>query len=401
MIRGQHIVLGVTGSVACYKAVQLASDLVKLGALVDVILTESAAQFVTPLQFRSLTHRPVVTSLWDLNSELAVEHVALAERAAVVVVAPATAHSLNKLAAGLADDPLGCTVLATTAPLVLAPAMESHMYANAVTQESLARLRARGALVVEPESGRLASGAVGQGRLADLERILDAIRSVLAKDGPLAGRHVVVTAGGTREPIDPVRYITNRSSGKMGYALATAARDQGARVTLITTPGALTALRPPAGARVITVETAREMHAAVREAVQEADALIMAAAVADYRVDNPAEHKIKKTGDEGPTLRLIKNPDILASTTGDFVRIGFAAESQAVIDNAAEKLRKKNLDLIVANDILAPDAGFAVDTNRVVILDRDGGQEYLPLMSKGEVADQIMARLAALLRSRA
>lgn len=401
MIRGQHIVLGVTGSVACYKAVQLASNLVKLGALVDVILTESAAQFVTPLQFRSLTHRPVVTSLWDLNSELAVEHVALAERAAVVVVAPATAHSLNKLAAGLADDPLGCTVLATTAPLVLAPAMESHMYANAVTQESLARLRARGALVVEPESGRLASGAVGQGRLADLERILDAIRSVLAKDGPLAGRHVVVTAGGTREPIDPVRYITNRSSGKMGYALATAARDQGARVTLITTPGALTALRPPAGARVITVETAREMHAAVREAVQEADALIMAAAVADYRVDNPAEHKIKKTGDEGPTLRLIKNPDILASTTGDFVRIGFAAESQAVIDNAAEKLRKKNLDLIVANDILAPDAGFAVDTNRVVILDRDGGQEYLPLMSKGEVADQIMARLAALLRSRA
>src|SRR5439155_18582850 len=292
-VRDRYVVLGVSGSIAAYKAVDLASRLVQAGARVDVVMTAAATQFVTPLSFGSITHRPVVDDLWDRHSELAIEHVGLAKRAAAVLVAPATADLLAKMAHGFADDALLTTLLDTRAPIVVAPAMEHDMYGAPATQENVARLQARGVVFVEPEEGRLASGLSGRGRLADPAVILGTLRQVLGRDGDLAGRRVVVTAGGTQEPIDPVRLITNRSSGKMGYALAEAARDRGAAVTLITAPVALT---PPACVAVVPVGAALAMRDAVAAAVRDTDALIMAAAVADYRVARPAEQKIKKRG---------------------------------------------------------------------------------------------------------
>jgi phosphopantothenoylcysteine decarboxylase/phosphopantothenate--cysteine ligase len=397
-VRDRYVVLGVSGSIAAYKAVDLASRLVKAGAKVDVVMTAAATKFVTPLSFGSITHRPVVDDLWDRHSELAIEHVGLAKRAAAVLVAPATADLLAKLAYGFADDPLLTTLLDTRAPIVVAPAMEHDMYGAPATQENVARLQARGVVFVEPEEGRLASGLSGRGRLADPEVILGTLRQVLARDGDLAGRRVVVTAGGTQEPIDPVRLITNRSSGKMGYALAEAARDRGAAVTLITAPVALT---PPAGVAVVPVGTALAMRDAVAADLRDADALIMAAAVADYRVARPAEQKIKKRGAaaEGLAIELVPNPDILAETAGlgAAIRVGFAAESQDLLANAAEKLRKKGLDLIVANDITGEGSGFGSETNRVVLLERGGAIDELPLLPKREVADIILDRVAALL----
>jgi phosphopantothenoylcysteine decarboxylase / phosphopantothenate---cysteine ligase len=400
-LRDRVIVLGVSGSIACYKAVDLASRLVKAGAQVDVIMTASATKFVTPLCFRSITHRPVVDDLWDPDSELAVEHVGLAKRAAALLIAPATANLIAKLSLGLAEDALQTTALDTRAPLVIAPAMEGDMWSAPTTQEHIARLRARGATFVEPEEGRLASGLSGRGRLADPEVILGTLRGVLARGGNLAGRRVVVSAGGTQEPIDPVRIITNRSSGKMGYAIAEAARDRGARVTLIATPTAA-ALPVPFGVDLVRVETVIEMHEAVKAATARADALIMAAAVSDYRVANPATQKIKKRGAaaSGLTIDLVPNPDILAETPGHFVRVGFAAESEDLIANATQKLVKKNLDLIVANDITGEGSGFGSDTNRVTLLGRDGAVEELPTLPKREVADAILDRVAAIIAAR-
>ena len=399
-VRDQCIVLGVSGSIACYKAVDLASRLVKAGAHVDVIMTEGATKFVTPLCFGSITHRPVVDDLWDRHSELAIEHVGLAKRAAAVLVAPATANVIAKLSLGFAEDALQTTVLDTRAPLLIAPAMEHDMYSAPTTQEHLARLRARGATIIEPEEGHLASGLTGRGRLADPEVILGTLRQALGRArGDLAGRRIVVSAGGTQEPIDPVRIITNRSSGKMGYAIAEAARDRGADVTLITTP---TALAHPFGARIVPVGTVLEMFAAVGEATRDADALIMAAAVSDYRVANPATQKIKKRGAaaQGLTIDLMPNPDILAETPGDFVRVGFAAESEDLLANATQKLVKKRLDLIVANDITGEGSGFGADTNRVVLLGRDREPEELPLLSKRDVADRLLDRVVAALATR-
>jgi phosphopantothenoylcysteine decarboxylase / phosphopantothenate---cysteine ligase len=300
---------------------------------------------------------------------------------------------------GFADDPLLTTLLDTRAPIVVAPAMEHDMYTAPVTQENIARLQARGVVFVEPEEGRLASGLSGRGRLADPEVILGTLRQVLASDDDLADCRVVVTAGGTQEPIDPVRLITNRSSGKMGYAVAEAARDRGAAVTLITTP---VALAPPHGVEVVRVDTALSMLAAVEEAVRRADALVMAAAVADYRVATPAERKIKKRGAaaEGLTIELVANPDILGSVAGPAVRVGFAAETDDLLANAADKLRRKGLDLIVANDITGEGAGFGSDTNHVVLLSRDGQPEELPILPKREVADALLDRVAALLAAR-
>ncbi|MCS7002473.1 MAG: bifunctional phosphopantothenoylcysteine decarboxylase/phosphopantothenate--cysteine ligase CoaBC, partial [Dehalococcoidia bacterium] len=389
---GRRVLLAVTGSIAAYKAVQLASDLSKAGALVDTILTESAQRFVQPLSFSAITHRRVATDLWDTSDTDGVLHVELASAAECLVVAPATAHTIAKLALGLADDLLGCVALATQAPLIIAPAMETHMYRHPATQGSLQQLVDRGAVVVAPGVGHLASGAIGEGRLAEPQQILSVIRAVLGRDGDLAGRTIVVTAGGTREPIDPVRFITNRSSGKMGYALAEAARDRGARVVLVTAA----TLPPPFGVEVRSVETAEEMLHAVRAACADADALIMAAAVADYRVATPATRKIKKT-EETLHLDLVKNPDILATVRGDFVRVGFAAETDDLLANAEAKLRAKGLDLIVANDVTAEDAGFAVDTNRVTILDAHGGREVAPLQAKRAVADRILDRVAPLI----
>lgn len=396
MLANKTIVLGVTGSIAAYKAVDLASKLTQGGARVEVIMTESATKFVSPISFRSLTHRSVVTDMFDQTTEFSIEHVALAELADVVLIAPATANVIAKIAHGIADDMLTCTVLATKAPVVIAPAMNDNMYANQTTQDNVAKLKARGFVFIEPQYGRLASGKIGRGRLPEIETILGIVQQVLGRNSDLTGRRIVVTAGGTQEPIDPVRVITNRSSGKMGYAVAEAARDRGAVVTLVTAP---TALPDPPGVEIVHVRTAVEMKNAVAKAVTKADALIMAAAVADYQAKRTAEQKIKKTG-AGLTLELVKTPDILSEVQGKFIRVGFAAESENLVANAKEKLKKKSLDLIVANDITAADSGFEADTNKVTIIDKKGKTEDLPLLTKREVAERILERVAKLLKGR-
>ncbi len=393
MLTGKTVVLGITGSIAAYKAAELASRLTQAGARVEVVMSKSATRFVSPLTFRSLTDRPVVTSMWEASSEFSVEHVALAEAADIVVIAPATADIIARLAVGIADDMIGCTVLATKAPVILAPAMNVNMLQNPATQHNLAKLKARGFTIVEPACGRLASGRIGEGRLAETEKIIASITQILNKGNDLAGKHIVVTAGGTQEPIDPVRHIGNRASGKMGYALAEAARDRGATVSLITAP---TLLPKPAGIAVTPVRTTAEMKKAVARSVAQADALIMAAAVSDYQPRKAAKAKIKK---ESPSLNLelIRTPDILSQVKGDFLKIGFAAESENVIANARQKLVKKQLDLIVANDITEAGSGFGVDTNKVTIIDKQGNEEALPLLSKREVADKILDRVAKLI----
>ena len=392
MLANKTVILGITGSIAAYKAADIASKLVQAGAEVRVVMTESATRFVTPLTLSSITGRPVVSSMWDMSSEFSIEHIALAEAADVVVIAPATANIIAHLAAGIADDMLTCTVLATGAPIILAPAMNDNMFSNPVTQENLAKLKVRGFIIVGPGYGRLASGKIGQGRLAEVDEILDAIKQVLGRKSDLGGKRIVVTAGGTREPIDPVRYIGNRSSGKMGYALASAARDRGAQVSLITAA----TLPEPSGVEVIPVETALEMKQAVEKAVKGADALIMAAAVANYQPESFAKAKIKKDS-PSLTLELTRTPDILAKVKGNFIKVGFAAETEDLLANAKQKLQKKQLDLIVANDITDKDSGFGVDTNKVIIISRDGKMESLPLMTKREVADRVLDKVVEFL----
>ncbi len=396
MLADKTIVLGVTGSIAAYKAVDIASMLTQAGAKVEVVMTDSATKFIAPLTLRSLTGRPVVTDMFELASEFSLEHVALGEAADIVAIAPATANIIAKLAAGIADDMLTCTVLATKAPVIVAPAMNVNMFENPITQENLAKLKARGFTIVDPAYGRLASGKVGLGRLADIDQIIGTIKQVLGRSGDLAGKRLVVTAGGTQEPIDPVRHIGNRSSGKMGYAMAEAARDRGAEVKLITAP---TTLPEPVGIEVVHIETAAQMKEAVARAVAQADALIMAAAVADYQPKSVAETKIKK---EAPslTLELVRTPDILTEVKGDFLKVGFAAESQDIVANARQKLERKHLDLIVANDITDADSGFGADTNKVTLIDRDGKVESLPLLTKREVADRILDRVVGFLAKR-
>jgi len=393
MLADKTIVLGITGGIAAYKAAELASKLTQAGARVDVVMTESATKFIAQLTLRSLTGRPVVTSMWELNSEFSIEHVALAEAADILAIVPATANIIAKLAAGISDDMLTCTVLATKAPVIVAPAMNVNMFQNSITQDNLAKLKARGFTIVDPTYGRLASGKMGLGRLAETETIIGTIKQVLGRSGDLAGKRIVVTAGGTQEPIDPVRHIGNRSSGKMGYAVAEAARDRGATVSLITGP---TSLLEPAGIETIQVRTAIQMKEAVAKATAQVDALIMTAAVADYQPKSAAREKIKKEA-AGLTLELIRTPDILAEVKGNFLKVGFAAESQDIVANARRKLEKKQLDIIVANDITDKDSGFGVDTNKVTLIDRDGKVESLPLLTKREVADKILDRVVGLL----
>ena len=393
-----RVVLGVTGSIACYKAADLASKLVQEGARVDVVLTRGASNFVRPLTFRSLTHRPVITDLFDADSEQAVNHIAMAHEADVVLVAPATAHVIAKLAHGFADDALTTTALASAAPLVVAPAMDGYMFDNPATQENLETLRRRGATIIGPESGHLASGLSGMGRMSEPAHIVDSLKVVLGRRGDMAGRAIVVSAGGTQEPIDPVRVLTNRSSGKMGYAIAQAARDRGARVTLVTAP---TSLPDPAGVEMRRVMTVAEMREAVLAACAGADAVIMAAAVSDYRPAEVASQKIKKgdAGEDGLVLQLVKNDDFFLEVPAGVLRVGFAAESENLLDNARGKLESKGLALIAANDITQEDSGFNVDTNRVVIIGRDGTEDALPLLTKYEVGhrllDRVMEALAA------
>jgi phosphopantothenoylcysteine decarboxylase/phosphopantothenate--cysteine ligase len=385
ILQGKNIVLGVTGSIAAFKAAELASKLTQAGATVDVIMTDSAQKFISPLTLRTLTYRPVAVGMWDPPAEHKIEHISLAESADALLIAPATSNIIAKLANGLADDLLSCTALATKAPIVIAPAMNDNMFSHPATQDNIARLKGYGVTFVEPGFGRLATGKIGQGRLADLDQIMGTLGAVLGRSGDLAGRRIVVTAGGTREPIDPVRYIGNRSSGIMGYALAEAARDRGASVFLISA-----ADRPdPAGIETYRVETAAQMKAAVTEAVQTADVLIMAAAVADYRPKDVSTEKIKKSA-ETLGIQLVRTPDILGDVRGNFVRVGFAAESQELVANATHKLVDKELDLIVANDITEPGSGFGTDTNRITLIGKDGKVEPLPLLTKREAADRIL-----------
>ena len=390
----KHVVLGVTGSIACYKALDLASKLMQAGALVNTIMSYGATQFVTPLAFRSITHRAVVTDSFDPDSEYSVEHVALAQQADVIVVAPATVHCIAKLALGLADDPLTTTIVAAKCPLVVAPAMDGNMYDHPATQANLATLQERGVVIAGPGTGRLASGLTGMGRLLETPELLGHISYAMGKNGDLAGKTVVVSAGGTMEPIDPVRVITNHSSGKMGYALAEAARDRGADVVLVTAP---TSLPEPALMKVVQVRTAEQMGEAIQSHLKKADALIMAAAVADYRPTEAADQKIKKADDD-LSISLAKTTDILKSAKGDFVRVGFAAETQNLVENAKAKVGSKQLDLIVANDITAEGSGFGSDTNKVTLIDRDLAVEELPLLGKYDVSNRILDRVKRLFR---
>ena len=400
LFKQKRILLGVSGSIAAYKAAELASRLTQQGAFVDTILTEGAQQFITPLTFQSLTGRKAYTDADLWGSEAHVLHVGLGHGADLLVVAPCTANTLAKLAHGMSDTLLTVTALAANCPLLLAPAMDAGMYEAASTQENVRVLKERGATLIGPKQGHLASGLTGFGRMAEPAEIFGVVRLVLARSGKLAGKRLVVTAGGTQEPIDPVRYLTNRSSGKQGYALAQAALDAGAQVTLVTHP---TSLTPPIGAEVVEVRTAQDMLDGVLTACKQADALVMAAAVADFRVKQVAEHKLKKQ-DGIPLIELEAAPDILgtvAKLREDLhplkVVVGFAAESRDLIQNAGSKLTSKKLDFIAANDISATDAGFAVETNRITLLYADGRHENLPLMSKDEVAEAIVERVAALL----
>ena len=394
-INGKRIILGVSGSIACYKAADLASKLSQTGAKVTAILTQAATQFITPLTFQSVTGQRAYTDADLWGNEAHVLHVGLGHQADLLVIAPATANTLGKLAHGTADDLLSVTALAATCPLMLAPAMDGGMFTHPATQANVQILAGRGAILIGPEEGHLASGLVAKGRMTEPLVLLGRIRHLLAQQGPLRGKKVVVSAGGTREAVDPVRYLTNHSSGKQGFAIAQAALDAGADVTLITTA----ALPTPSGAHRIDVESAQEMLAAVLQECRAADALVMAAAVADFRPAQVASQKIKKQGG-APTLELTPNPDILAAVAqqrrdGNYPRVvvGFAAETQNLLQNAQSKLERKALDLIVANDVSASDAGFAVDTNRVTLLYADGTQESLPLQSKTAVAERVVSEI--------
>ncbi|MGA2111598.1 MAG: bifunctional phosphopantothenoylcysteine decarboxylase/phosphopantothenate--cysteine ligase CoaBC [Anaerolineales bacterium] len=399
-LNGKHIVLGVSGSVAAYKAVDLASRLTQGGALVEAVLTEAAGRFVTPLSFQSVTGRAAYTDsdLWSGPAH--VLHIGLARQADLLLVAPATAHTIAKLASGSGEDLLALTALACRCPLVLAPAMDGGMLDHPATQENLQVLLRRGAIILGPERGHLASGLTGIGRMTDPKEILGRVRFLLSRGGPLRGRKVVVTAGGTQEPLDPVRMITNRSSGKQGYALAQAALDAGAEVTLISAPVSLEA---PAGATHLPARTANEMADAVLQACLEADLLLMAAAVADFRPAQVKDQKIKR-GEGVPAFELERTRDILLEladqrrrTGHPQVTIGFAAETENLIQNARRKLQQKDLALIVANDVSSPDSGFATDTNRVTLISQDGREEVLPVLSKAEVAERILERALVLL----
>lgn len=413
MLNGKKIVLGVTGGIAAYKCVDLASRLRKKGAEVHVILTRGAQNFVTETAMREISGNPVITSMWGEIHNYDVEHIALATLADVVLIAPATANVIAKAAAGIADDMLTTTVLATRAPIFFAPAMNSNMYENPVTQQNITTLQQGGWQLIPPASGHLACGTSGIGRMPEPAELVEVLENYFAGEGgsvesadgntmdntmgsTMQGLKLLVTAAGTREPIDPVRYIGNRSSGKMGYAIAEAAARLGAEVTLISGPSAL---QPPAGVEFFGVESAREMRQLVQERFPACDIVIKAAAVADYRVKNVSDQKIKKN-DAELTLVLEKNPDILKEL-GEMKQphqtlVGFAAETQNLLQYAKGKLEKKNLDMIVANDVSKPQAGFNVDTNLIKLLKRDGSIEELPLMSKKELAYIILDRVMKL-----
>lgn len=392
-LAGKCVVLGVTGGIAAYKACELTSRLRKAGAQVYVIMTKNACQFVAPLTFETLSNHPVATDTFARPETWEVEHVALAKRADVFVIAPATANILAKMACGLADDMLSTTVLATRAPVLVAPAMNTGMWDNPATQENVERLQQRGVHFIGPEGGFLACGDTGAGRMSEPKDIFDAIEKLLAMQQDLAGLSVLVTAGPTQERLDPVRFITNRSSGKMGYAIAAAAAARGASVTLVTGP---TSLPIPQGVNAVRILSTQELYDQMLALCPQMDVVIQAAAPADFTPETVADQKIKKQGNEPLVIRLTQTPDVAAAVgktkkEGQTL-VGFAAETNDVLQNAQKKLAKKNLDLIVANDVTAPGAGFDVDTNIVTFVTQDG-LEKLPKMKKTEVADALLDRI--------
>lgn len=395
-LAGRRIVLGVTGGIAAYKAVEIASRLKKAGADVRVVMTRAATSFVTPLTFREITGQPVAETMWG-EPQHHVAHIALAAFAELVLVAPATANFIAKAAAGMADDMLTTFFLATRAPLIIAPAMNTGMWENPVTQENVRRLAERGATIIPPAVGQLACGTTGAGRLPEPVKIVRVVENYFAHGQSLAGRRILVTAAGTEEALDPVRFLGNRSTGRMGFAVAAEAARRGAEVILVAGP---TPLVTPAGVRRVDVRSARDMHAAVRAEYDGVDAVIKAAAVADYRPVEIAEHKIKKSDGE-LTLKLTRNPDILyelGQQKKHQILVGFAAETQNVAEYARGKLAKKNLDFIVANNVAEQDAGFGVPTNHVQIFYADGRAEDHPLMAKAALAGVILDRLEEALR---
>lgn len=393
ILKGKSILLGVSGGIAVYKAVSLCSKLAQAGADVRVIMTESAVKFVAPLTFQTLSRHHVMTDTFEEKDPSVVSHIDLADHADLVVIAPATANILAKMALGIGDDMLSTTLLATTAPILAAPAMNVHMYEHPAVLNNMETLRERGVHFIEPGEGQLACGYVGKGRLAEPEQIYEAIVAMLQPDLPLQGKKVLVTAGGTVERLDPVRYLSNDSSGKMGYAVAEEARGMGAEVVLISAPSSLPR---PEGVEFVPVVSALDMLSAVMERLKDVDIVIKAAAVADYRPAEASPVKIKKK-DEEMTIRLVKNPDILQQIgerkTKQYV-IGFAAETNDLEANGLDKLRRKNCDLMVANDVTLEGAGFGTDTNIVTLLDKDGNVERLPILSKREVARHLL-KLAA------
>ncbi|MBT1075609.1 bifunctional phosphopantothenoylcysteine decarboxylase/phosphopantothenate--cysteine ligase CoaBC [Geobacter grbiciae] len=394
MLNGKQIILGVTGGIAVYKAVELVRLLTKAGADVHVIMTRSATEFVGPLTFQTLTANPVHTEIFNLIAEREIGHIALADRADLFIIAPATANVIGKIAGGIADDMLTTTVMATRAPVLIAPAMNVNMCTNPIYRENEEKLRRHGYRFVAPVKGMLACGWEGEGKLQDPAIIMEEAVCALTRQD-LAGERVLVTAGPTLEEIDPVRFISNHSSGKMGYAIARAARRRGAEVVLVAGP---TCLDDPWGIETVHVCSAAEMRDAVMERVAASTVIVKAAAVADYCPKSRAAGKIKKSAD-AMVLELEKNPDILAEVgrvKGDRVLVGFAAETNDLVENARKKLTGKNLDLVVANDIGQPGAGFNVDTNIAKLLHRDGHVEELPLMGKDEMATIILDRAAGL-----
>lgn len=398
MLQGKKIILGITGGIAAYKAAELTRELVRSGAVVKVIMTANAAEFITPLTMQTLSRNPVYTKMFEPLEQTGVEHISLAQEAELVVVAPATANLLGKVRAGIADDLLTTTIMATKAPVIFSPAMNSNMWDNPIVRDNVAGLRQRGYHFIEPCSGELACNTEGAGRLPPIAEIVEEIEKVFSRKD-LVDQEILITAGPTREPFDPVRYITNHSSGKMGYALARMANRRGARVTLVSGP---TNLPPPVGVNYFQVSTALEMREAVLAHFDRATVIIKAAAVADYRPGNYSRQKVKK--DEGPImLTLERNPDIIAelgNVKGSRLLIGFAMETDDLITNAREKLQKKNMDLIVANHLREEGAGFDGDTNVVTILYPDGESRSLPRMDKGLVADEILNIIRELLDKR-
>lgn len=395
MLEGKCVVLGVTGGIAAYKACEIVSRLKKLHANVRVVLTEHACRFVQPLTFETLSGNQVAVSAFEHSFEI--EHISLARAADVLLIAPATANIIGKMAHGVADDLLSTTAMAVTCPILIAPAMNCAMYRSAALQENLAALKGRGVLTVGPESGHLACGDEDIGRMSEPETIVARVCELLRGQDDLAGKHVLVTAGPTREMVDPVRFLSNRSSGKMGYAIAEAAARRGARVTLVSGP---VALERPQGVETVPITSTLDLYREVTERAKAADLVIQAAAPADFRPLETARHKIKKTG-EGMTLQLTPNPDVAAQLGRDKhdgqVLVAFAAETDDLIANARKKLDKKNADMVVANDVTQPGAGFAGDTNRVTLVTRSDARE-LPLMSKRDVADAILDRALELMR---